>query len=230
MKLGVVLATFREDVRDALDQAHRCRDLGLDGVFAYDHLWPMGAPTRPAFAPFAVLAAVAQRCDGVMLGPLVARVGLVGTGHLVEQFLTLESLAPGRVIAALGTGDAKSREEMERYGLVFAPAEERRRQLGEVVERLRAEMPVWIGAGAPATNEMAWTSECTLNLWDAPTPQVAAAAARGPVTWAGPPREDLGGWLDELAAAGAQWAVFTPDVDLAALASWRDSKEVSKFR
>ena len=229
MRIGVVLPTFRDDVDDAVAVARQCDELGLDGVFAYDHLWPMGSPTRPALAPFAVLATVATRTSHLSVGPLVARVGLVGADHLVSQFRSLASLAPGRVIAALGTGDLKSRDELEGFGLTLASAGERRAQLGAVVAALREEMPVWIGAGREATNALA-VGAVTLNLWDADAAAVAASTRRSKVSWAGPARDDLMTWLDELEVAGATWAVFTPGVDLAVLSGWRHGARVSKFR
>jgi len=68
VKLGVLLPTFRNGASDALAFADRAVEAGIDGLFAYDHLWPMGSPTRPSLAPFAVLAAVARRHD-VVVGP-----------------------------------------------------------------------------------------------------------------------------------------------------------------
>ena len=136
---------------------------GIDGVFAYDHLWPMGSPERPTLAPLPVLAAIAARTP-LTVGPLVARVGLVGTAQLVEQFMTLEALAPGRVIAALGTGDKLSQPEHDAYGIADPSDDERHRRLKEVAETLSSFMPVWIGAGAATTNaiarESAWRSTC----------------------------------------------------------------------
>jgi alkanesulfonate monooxygenase SsuD/methylene tetrahydromethanopterin reductase-like flavin-dependent oxidoreductase (luciferase family) len=225
MKLGVILPTFRDQADDAFEVARRCEECGIDGVFAYDHLWPMGTPTRPSLAPFAVLAAVAARYPSLHVGPLVARVGMVGVAHLVRQFRSLASIAPGRVIAAVGTGDAKSRDELEGYGLVFASAEERRGEVERVVRTLRDEMAVWIGAGAQATNELARRLDVVLNVWDLDASRLGAFGATGPVTWAGPARKNLDGWLDELERAGAQWAVFAPGVDVAALANWRDRSE-----
>ena len=121
MKLGVLLPTFRNGAEDALAFAAAAADAGVDGLFAYDHLWPMGSPTRPSLAPFPLLAAVAQRHD-VVVGPLVARVGLVGTSHLVEEYLTLERVAPSRVICALGSGDKLSAAENEAYDVARARA------------------------------------------------------------------------------------------------------------
>ena len=221
MKIGVILPTFRDGARDALEVAERCEELGLDGVFAYDHLWPMRTPTRPSLAPFPVLAAVSQRCPSLVVGPLVARVGMVGTAHLVSQFRSLASLAPGRVIAAIGTGDSKSRDELEGYGLVFASADERRALVEAAAVALREEMTVWIGAGAPATNDLAHRLGVVLNTWDTNLEVTSGFVGAGPVTWAGPARDDLAGWLDELDGAGVDWAVLAPGVDLATLSNWR---------
>lgn len=224
MKLGVLLPTFRGGVDDAIsfaDEAARC---GIDGVFAYDHLWPMGAPRRPSLAPFPLLALVARRHDRLIVGPLVARIGLVGTGHLVEEFLTLDALAPGRVIAALGTGDRLSEPENLAYGLTSLGADERRARLEATVRQLRAAMPVWIGAGAPATNRLAEELGVALNLWDASIERVVETAARGEVTYAGPVPEDLATRLDDLERAGATWAVFSPDVRIESLVAWRATR------
>ena len=221
MRVGVVLPTFRDAADDALEVARRCDELGLDGVFAYDHLWPMGSPTRPSLAPFPVLAVVAARSSSLWLGPLVARVGMVGPRHLVGQFRSLALVAPGRVVAAIGTGDAKSRDELEAYGLAMRSAEERREEVESVARTLRGEMPVWIGAGAEATNDLARRLGVALNVWDADAARTAHLSAQGPVTWAGPGRDDLAQLLDEVARAGAQWAVLAPGADLGALADWR---------
>lgn len=221
MKVGVVLPTFRDDATEALAVAQLCEELALDGVFAYDHLWPMGSPTRPSLAPLPVLAAVASRHSTLHVGPLVARVGMVSNAHLVGQLRTLARVAPGRVIAAVGTGDAKSRDELEGYGLTFASADDRRRDVDEVTAALAGEMTVWVGAGAPATNELAWARGITLNVWGATPDAVATMAQRGPVTWAGPAEEDVVRQLDALEASGAHWAVFAPGGDLRALAHWR---------
>ena len=221
MKLGVILPTFRDSATGALETAQRCEEAGIDGVFAYDHLWPMGTPTRPSFAPFAMLAAVAARHPSLIVGPLVARVGMVSTPHLVSQFRSLAALAPGRVIAAVGTGDAKSRDELEAYGLIFASADERRDEVRRVATALRDEMPVWIGAGAESTNLLARDLSVVLNVWDLDIERVSQHARRGPLTWAGPVPEDIVRRLDDLATAGAQWAVFAPGVDVKALANWR---------
>ncbi|HEY5104725.1 MAG TPA: LLM class flavin-dependent oxidoreductase, partial [Acidimicrobiales bacterium] len=152
MKLGVLLPTFRDNADDAFTTAREAEDAQLDGVFAYDHLWPMGSPERPSLAPFPVLASVAAQCPRLFVGPLVSRVGLFSTATLVEQYLTLEALAPRRVIAALGTGDKLSAAENTAYGLVYASADTRRELLKETIVALAPSIEVWCGAGSDKTN------------------------------------------------------------------------------
>ena len=227
MRLGVLLPTFEAGAEKAMLAAHAARAAGLDGVFAYDHLWPMGSPRRPALAPFPVLAAVATRYEDLVVGTLVARVGLVSTEHLVTEFATLNALAPGRVIAALGTGDHLSLAENDAYGVVRLGANERRSLLRDAAVALVGTMPVWLGAGAEATNELARDVGAVVNLWNATPEAVAAAAARGPVSWAGPASSDVALTLDALARAGSTWAVFTPQTPIEPLGEWRRRNALS---
>jgi alkanesulfonate monooxygenase SsuD/methylene tetrahydromethanopterin reductase-like flavin-dependent oxidoreductase (luciferase family) len=224
VKLGVLLPTFRNGSEDALAFASEAAESGIDGVFAYDHLWPMGSPERPSLAPFPLLSVVARRHEQLAIGPLVARVSLVGTNHLVEQFATLNMLAPGRVIAAMGTGDKLSAPENEAYGLPDLSAELRRDLLRDAAEALVASMPVWIGAGGEATNQLARDVGALINLWDWAPERVAQMAKSGPVCWAGPVPKDFGATLSALQAAGATWAVFTPDLSINKLREWRLSR------
>lgn len=230
MKVGILLPTFSASAQSALAAAAAAAAAQLDGVFAYDHLWPMGSPDRPALAPFAVLAIVARRHPRLVVGPLVARVGLVSTPHLVNQFLTLEAMAPGRVIAALGTGDRLSAAENAAYGLAVRSADERRALLGDTARALRAVMPVWFGAGAAATNALARQLGVVVNLWNATPDLVRLSAAAGSVSWAGPGVGDLTTTLDSLAAAGATWAVLSPSADIERLGEWRRNHRMSSFR
>ena len=225
MKLGVLLPTFRNGAIDAFDAAALAVDTGLNGVFAYDHLWPMGSPQRPSLAPFPLLAAIAERHEDLIVGPLVARIGLVATSHLLGQFATLESLAPGRVIAALGTGDKLSAAENEAYDIDVLAPERRRDLLLETATALTASMPVWIGAGSAPTNDIARVLGVALNVWDATPERVRELATGGEVTWAGPGSSDVRGQLSALRDAGATWVVFAPQVSIAEMKLWREHDE-----
>ncbi len=224
MKTGVILPSFRDDPTEALEVARQSEEAGIDGVFCFDHLWPMGQPDRPAIAPFPLLAAVASTTERVCVGTTVARVGLVPGPVLVSEFVALELLDPGRVIAGLGTGDHLSSRENLAYGVPFDTAEVRQGHLRVVAAELRGhEIPVWVGGGAHGTNRVAADLGVAINLWDAAPEAVADAAASCEVTWAGPPQEraELARILPALRGAGATWAVFTwpvPLVDLCVFA------------
>jgi hypothetical protein len=167
-----------------------------------------------------LLAAVAQRHD-VVVGPLVARVGLVGTTHLVEEFMTLERVAPSRVICALGSGDKLSAAENAAYDIAARSADERRALMTETARALGGIMPIWFGAGNDETNAVAREVGATINLWDAPPQRVRDMTSSGEVSWAGPAPEDIAATLSALRDAGSTWAVFAPGVDVEALRHWR---------
>jgi alkanesulfonate monooxygenase SsuD/methylene tetrahydromethanopterin reductase-like flavin-dependent oxidoreductase (luciferase family) len=224
VKTGVILPSFRDDPTEALEVAHQAEEAGVDGVFCFDHLWPMGRPDRPAIAPFPLLAAVASTTERVCVGTTVARVGLVPAAVLVSEFTALELLAPGRVIAGLGTGDHLSAKENLAYGVPFETAEARQGHLRVVAADLRErDIPVWVGGGAHSTNRVAKDVGVAINLWDAAPEAVERAGAGCEVTWSGPSHErgELARLLPALERAGATWAVFTwpvPLVDLSVFA------------
>ena len=217
MKLGVVIPTFAWTPDEALTVAAGAAAVGIDGVFAYDHLWPMGNRARPAMAPFPILSEIATRHETLCVGTLVARIGMVSDEVLLSQFRALGSVAPGRVVAAIGTGDKLSAEENEAYGIGFAPAEERRASLRAVMSTLLDEgFEGWIGGGAKATVAIAAELGCTLNMWGASPGELRAQGESTTVSWAGmaadpegaSPREALEAQKTDLEDAGATWAVF----------------------
>jgi alkanesulfonate monooxygenase SsuD/methylene tetrahydromethanopterin reductase-like flavin-dependent oxidoreductase (luciferase family) len=232
MRTGIILPTFRDTPDDAFDTAKRALLAGVDGLFCYDHIWPMGQPERPALAPFPVLASLIASLDlpdevgrGPFFGTLVARIGLVPNEVLIGQFRALEHLAPGRIVAGLGTGDRLSEEENLAYGVPFAPAAERRADLVEVARALRSSgMAVWVAGGVAARVAEAVAAGAALNVWDA-APQVVTERTANDgveVTWAGPaPKADdeLRELVMSLAGAGATWAVFGWPVNLEVLVS-----------
>jgi alkanesulfonate monooxygenase SsuD/methylene tetrahydromethanopterin reductase-like flavin-dependent oxidoreductase (luciferase family) len=217
----VTLPTFRDDAA-VLDAARRAEALGLDGVFVFDHLWPLGQRDRPALSAFPVLGAVASVTTRICFGPLVARIGLVPDDVLVAEMASLAHMAPGRLIAGMGTGDRKSVDENEAYGIPPGPPDERRLALAGCARRILAlGVPVWVGGGSVSTTELAVElgPGAAVNLWQGQASAVAALTGRSEVTWGGPvaataPEIALG--LSELAEAGATWAVC----------AWPESVEV----
>lgn len=236
----MTLPQFRHDAEAAVEVARRAEASGLDGVFVFDHLWPLGQRLRPALHSLTLLGALAAETERVTLGPLVARVGLVPDALLVHGLSTLHRILGDRLITTLGTGDALNRDENEAYGRPFAPAAERLASVVACCGRLRAAgVTTWVGGRSPALRAAAAGAD-GWNEWgtDAATFAADAAAVASGVarTWAGQvllgrtpaeaeaklrthrPRpglvsgtpDDLVRHLDALAAAGASWAVCAP--------------------
>lgn len=215
MKIGVTLPQFRAEPTPALAAARAAEDAGLDGVFVFDHLWPLRRPDRPALAAFPLLGALAVETQRVALGTLVARVGLVPNAVLAHAFVTLARVAGDRVIAGLGTGDSMSRAENEAYGVPFPPAPHRLGDLDDCCGRMQAAgLPVWLGGRSDAIRRLAAAHRVPVNVWAVGADEVAGAGAGGlEVTWGGEVTTDAGAVaerLDGLRGAGATWAVCAP--------------------
>jgi alkanesulfonate monooxygenase SsuD/methylene tetrahydromethanopterin reductase-like flavin-dependent oxidoreductase (luciferase family) len=221
VKVGVTLPQFRDSADEALAAARRAEALGIDGVFVFDHLWPMGQPGRPALSSGPLLGALAAVTSTIRLGTLVARIGLVPDDVLVEVLCGVDSLSGGRLVAGIGTGDRLSRAENDAYGIPFEAAEVRRARLATVATRVAGEgIPVWIGGARPEMVALARTVDAAVNVWQVGADRVGPLVAQGvEVTWGGPVGDTVGAAVDTLGAvagAGATWAVC----------AWPDSLEV----
>jgi len=240
VRIGVTLPQFRSDADGALAVARRAEAVGLDGVFVFDHLWPLGRPERPALHSFPLLGAVAASTERVRIGTLVARVGVLPDPVLANTLVSLDRVSGGRLIAGLGTGDRANRAENEAYGLPYAPAAERLASLLSCCGALRlAGVPTWVGGRSPAARHAAASAD-GWNAWGAAPEAFAAEAATVAAgverTWAGQVLigrtladaeaklaahgrrpglvwgtvEHLQAHVDALAAAGATWVVCAP--------------------
>lgn len=228
LKIGVTLPQFRDEADSALATAREAERLGIDGVFCFDHLWPLGRPGQPALASAPLLGALVASTSTLTLGTLVARVGLLPDEELVAVLCGLSAISGGRFIAGLGTGDHLSAAENLAYGLSFEPAEQRRSRLLRVGSELADRgVPVWVGAGSPRTLALAGPLGAAVNLWEGEVGRVAELTAAGQeVTWGGLVGEtpaDATARLDGLARAGASWAVcaWTGTLDVVAAAADR---------
>ncbi len=240
MRIGVTHPQFRHDAEAAIATARRAEAAGIDGIFVFDHLWPLGQRMRPALHSTTLLGALVAETDRVALGPLVARVGLVPDAVLVHTLVSLRRMAGDRFIAALGTGDALNREENEAYGVRFAPIAERLASVVACCRELRAAgVTTWVGGRSERIRDAAAEAD-GWNSWGADAATFAGEAATvapgRAVTWAGQVLigrsqaeadaklrahgtrpglvsgtvEDLHRHLDALAAAGASWAICAP--------------------
>jgi len=238
--VGITLPQFRHETGPALDVAREAEAAGLDGVFVFDHLWPMHQPVRPALHWLALLGALSVETRRVTLGPLVARVGLVPDAVLVHSLVSLRRMAGSRLVAGLGTGDEANRQENEAYGVGFRPLSERLDSLSSCCRQLRAAgVRTWVGGRSAALRRAAGEADGWNGWGSDPATFAVEAAGVAPgreLTWAGQvligrtravadaklrahgPRpglvagtvNDLRRHFEALAAGGAAWAICAP--------------------
>jgi alkanesulfonate monooxygenase SsuD/methylene tetrahydromethanopterin reductase-like flavin-dependent oxidoreductase (luciferase family) len=224
MKIGVTLPQFTDRSDLVVAAAQESERLGLDGVFCFDHLWPIGQPDRPALVWAPLLGAVAASTSTIAVGSFVARIGLQPDAMLAGALISLSTISGGRFIAGLGTGDRLSRAENEAFGIPFESADERRGHLAVVATAVQAAgVPVWVGGGQHATVELTRALGATVAVWASEPAQVAELVSTGlDVAWGGPVGTgvtEAGDQLANLADAGAAWAVCAWPESLEAIAA-----------
>jgi alkanesulfonate monooxygenase SsuD/methylene tetrahydromethanopterin reductase-like flavin-dependent oxidoreductase (luciferase family) len=168
-----------------LDLCARAGDLGLAGVFAFDHLIPLGDPFRPVLEGATALGAAAARVGApARIGSLVLRVSLRPPEITSALAATVTMISGGRAVIGLGVGDRFSDQEAQRLGMPSYHLEDRLRQLEQTIEAVRAgagPCPVWVGGAHPRVREAAIRLADGWNLW-------------------GPGREELGRAVGEVRA------------------------------
>jgi alkanesulfonate monooxygenase SsuD/methylene tetrahydromethanopterin reductase-like flavin-dependent oxidoreductase (luciferase family) len=240
VKVGLTLPSFREDVATSLAVAAVAEASGLDGVFAYDHLFrrDSAGERRPAIEMFSLMGAVAGATSRIAVGSLVARATLRPAATLANGFDTLARvLGPERLLVGIGAGDEESREENETFGLSFGSVADRVAALRDAVDATRDRgYPVWIGGSDPAVREVAAAHADGWNRWgsgverfrkQAATLQTAAARSPFTVSWGGlvvlADDDDVAAAKAARLGAGEHVLVGGPDLIAGALRAYVDA-------
>ncbi|MDQ3957775.1 MAG: LLM class flavin-dependent oxidoreductase [Actinomycetota bacterium] len=145
VRVGVTLPQFTADGAVFRDGVARAESLGFDSVWAFDHLWPLGAKHRPLLEGWTSLAWAAATTERMTVGTLVTRSTLRLPAVLARMAATVSAVAPGRLCVAIGSGDAASRAENLAFGLPYWSGADRMDQLEstvEVLHRAREDAPV----------------------------------------------------------------------------------------
>lgn len=213
MRVGITLPQFRPEVEASIGTAVAAEELGLDGIFVFDHVWAIGNPARPAQSCWPLLGGLAGATSRIHLGTLVARVSLLPNAVLAHNLESVHRMVGDRLIAGLGAGDRLSRPENEAVDVPFAPVEERLAALADACERTKAlGIPTWIGGLSDRVAGLARAAAVPLNLWGVP-PERCREVEAVEVTWGGVTPATVGGTADllaRLADAGVTWAVCAP--------------------
>ena len=118
--------------------ARRAEAAGLDSVWLFDHLWPLGgSKSRPILECWTSLAWLGAATERVGIGTLVTRSTLRHPAVLAKMAATVAAIGPGRLTVGVGSGDEGSRAENEAFGAPYHSGANRVAQLEDTLEVLR---------------------------------------------------------------------------------------------
>jgi alkanesulfonate monooxygenase SsuD/methylene tetrahydromethanopterin reductase-like flavin-dependent oxidoreductase (luciferase family) len=140
MKNDLVLDAFGAQLPELIEAAQAAEEAGFDGVWVFDHFSAAVSEKAWSQDPFVTLGAIAASTSRITIGPLVANMMNRHPVQLALGIASLRSVAPGRVLCAIGSGaDPTSRFAVEHHaiGTSILPAAERRQLLLETCEVVR---------------------------------------------------------------------------------------------
>lgn len=185
-RISVTLPQFRNDATPMLEAARRAEATGFDGVYVFDHLFPLGSPDRPIFEGFVALGAVAAVTSTVTVGTLVIRAPIRPAWTTARAAWSAQAISGGRLTLGLGAADSLSKPEFEAYGLPFGSVTERIDAVRATISALHAtELQVpgiappktWIGGRSAAVRAAAAETADGWNAWGGNAEQLAVEAA-----------------------------------------------------
>lgn len=224
--IGTTLPQFTDDRNRFVDGVRRAEEAGLDSIWVFDHLWPLsGAKDRPILEGWTALAWAAEATEKIHVGTLVTRSSLRNPRLLAHMASTAAEIAGDRLIVGIGSGDDKSRDENEAFGLSYWAGARRIEQLEATVAIVREHLPsharLWIGGRSDDALAVAARYGDAWNGWGG-TPEtfsrdaatVASLAGRSiEPTWGGVVTGEepaaLASKLSAFARAGARHLVCT---------------------
>jgi len=186
--LGVTLPQFSAEAGPALEACRDARRLGFGGVFVFDHMWPLGAPTRPALEGWTLLAALAAEVGrhpggDFRVGTMVTRAGIRAPALVARMAATVGEVAGAPPIVGVGRGDLANRDENLAFGLLFGSIAERAAAVEDTVAALRGPLAgsprpeVWVGGVGPGARELAGRLADAWNAWALDPDELAAGLA-----------------------------------------------------
>ncbi len=193
--VSLTVPQFERSPQVLLDLCRRAPGLGVAGLFSFDHLVPIGDPTRPVLEGASVLGMMAATvASPLRTGSLVLRATLRPPPVTVALAETLVAVAASPPVIGLGVGDRLSAREGDRYGMPPRSLGERLEVLAETLRLLRMRVPraeVWVGGIHPRVRSLAALAD-GWNGWGLATADLArlageltAVAPHLKLTWGG---------------------------------------------
>jgi alkanesulfonate monooxygenase SsuD/methylene tetrahydromethanopterin reductase-like flavin-dependent oxidoreductase (luciferase family) len=164
--ISVTLPQFVQEPKTLVAGARRAETLRFDGVFLFDHLFPIDGPERPIVESTVALGAVIAATARVNVGTLVLRTSMRSPEQTAAVIASAQRLSGGRVICGLGAGDGLSRGEFDAYGIPFGTIDERISGLAATARLVRGIAPVWIGGTSRRVQRVAAEWADCWNVWN----------------------------------------------------------------
>jgi len=137
VKFGIALPFHPWE--EILKRAKMAEELDFDSIWVADHLVGMGLRRLDAMEAYTSLAAVAMVTKKVRLGTSVTNIQTRHPAVLAQTIMTLDHISNGRVIAAVGAGEAMS---IVPFGIPWDKPVSRMKEAIEVLLLLWTKDPV----------------------------------------------------------------------------------------
>jgi F420-dependent oxidoreductase-like protein len=136
MRFGLDIAQHQLTWDEIVLRAKLAEDVGLDGVWVFDHFKALYAdPKGPTLEAWTLLAGLARETSRVRLGTLVTGMTHRHPAVLASEVVTVDHLSGGRVECAIGA--AWNESEHRELGFPFPSTRDRMDRLDEGVQVLR---------------------------------------------------------------------------------------------
>jgi alkanesulfonate monooxygenase SsuD/methylene tetrahydromethanopterin reductase-like flavin-dependent oxidoreductase (luciferase family) len=201
MRTELVLSPFDASSSEMLSAARIADQGGFDAVWTFDHFSGIVAEASWSRDPFVTLGAIAATTNRVRIGVLVANIANRPPAQLASALNTLQSMAPGRVVAGIGAGagaGGRFAAEQEAVGRPLLTASARRQALVDyvsaltsiwsqdqtnsaldsVIDRAHPRPPLVVGASGPRMIDLAVQIADGVNIRAGKALEAGVAAAR----------------------------------------------------
>lgn len=170
LRFGVTLPQFTSDPERFTDGVKAAEDAGLDSVWVFDHLWPLGGKRdMPILECWTALAWAAAATTRVQVGTLVTRSSLRHPALVAKMAATVGAIAPGRLVVAIGGGDHLNKQENVAFGAPYLEGGDRIRQLVSTTQLVQRYLKT---EAATMAGDLASVSELPPSPRSEPSPRV----------------------------------------------------------
>jgi probable F420-dependent oxidoreductase len=221
----VQLPEVEREVRwpEYLAMARTAEAVGFDSVWVGDHLLYRddGRPERGPWEAWTLLAAIAASTSRVELGPLVACAGFHAPAMLAKQAATVDEVAGGRLVLALGAGWNET--EFRAFGFPFDRRASRFEESFDVIRRLLE------GQRVTADGEHVHVDDAVLLPPPARRPRLMIGSTGRRVLTAALPHVDAWNtWFDRYGNRPDGFAALLGEIDAIAASVGRDPATIER--